>query len=46
MELTQLLVEAYVSQAMLRFALAKLDDPNTTTEKIAQEYAKKIMEEL
>lgn len=45
-ELNKKLVELLISQAMLKFAIAKLDDPDTTTDKIAQEYAEKIIKEL
>jgi len=45
-EINKVLVKSYVAQAMLTFALEKMNDINITTDKIAEEYANKIIEEL
>jgi len=45
-EINKVLVKSYIAQAMLTFALERLKDTNITTDKIAEEYANKIIEEL
>ncbi len=45
-ELNKVLVKSYVTQAMLKFALERLENINTETDKIAEEFTKKILEEL
>ena len=40
------ILKIYISQAMLVYAIARLNDTSVTTNKIAEEYTDKIMEEL
>jgi len=45
-ELSKILVKSLVTQAMLSFAIARLESTNTETDAIAEEYTNKILEEL
>lgn len=45
-EINKIIIRTFVAQAMLSFALARLEDVNVSSDKIAKEYAEKIIEEL
>ena len=45
-EINKTIVKSLVSQAMLEFAIAKLNNINVETDSIADEYARQIIEEL
>ena len=45
-EITKQIIKSYVAQAMLVFALDRIEGKNTDVDTIAQEYTDKIIEEL
>lgn len=45
-EINKTIIKSLVSQAMLEFALARLNNINVETDSIAKEYADKIIEVL